>query len=147
MNGRLLAILSLAMAATACGGARDVLELTRTGTLRDLITASDTAIVLAYDPSTCFECSGVLGHWLSESESGSLQVTLVFTREPTAAEEKLATLFRLPVVGVLKQPISNANSVEMLFIGGNLRAADTSEGGRLRSLIAAYLDSIRQHGY
>jgi hypothetical protein len=123
----------------ACRASPEVGDLRLVGgtTLRELLSDSDTTVVLLANPSDCFSCSATVGEWAARRAAGEVRVSLILTREPTAAERRQFAAFRLPVAGVLARSALRRRfrSTEYLFVGGVAVMADTLRKGRYSSEI------------
>lgn len=85
-----------------CQGCRDVAGAAlRNGTAVRELVGRDTAIVLVFDPNTCFTCEGNMYMWLGWAQQNPGRFALVLTKEPTESERRQLALLHIPLAGVL----------------------------------------------
>jgi hypothetical protein len=127
------------LAVAGCEGTSDVgsWRLADRATLREHLRDSDTVVVLIADPAECFTCSAAVGEWATRSSAGAVQLRLILTRKPAAAERTQLAVFRLPVSGILARSVlrPRVQSMEILFVGGVPVMADTLRGNRHSSTV------------
>ncbi len=84
----------------------------------DLLSPETASVVLVYDPSECFSCTGLLPQWIELGREWSVPVRLVLTRQPTPAETNKLKLLRVIPAGVLKaEPSDTPMSIAYIFDG------------------------------
>lgn len=77
----------------------------KTGALiADLVSESDTTMLLIYDPADCLACGNPIGVWLAwETSSPRRSLALVLTREPSPADVRALATARAMVKGLLQE--------------------------------------------
>lgn len=73
----------------------DQIPIAGGGTVGSLAAQTDTVVLLVYDPQDGFTCSSVLARWMVLKRRQTQAVFLVFTREPTALEQRQLAVYRI----------------------------------------------------
>jgi len=97
-TGRLLVIACLL--ATACSTQGELL-LDSGAELGTLAAAGDSTVMILYDPSDCFSCNSSLASWIELRREFPDKVAIVFTRKPSAIQQKRLVAARVEVDGTL----------------------------------------------
>jgi hypothetical protein len=139
LHGLLLTACSMVAGCTSDPPSIANLRLSSGQTVGEFVSASDTSVVLLYDPSDCFSCSGVLAQWIELRRQIHARVYLVFTRKPTDSEERQLAVYRVKSDGFLAKGGRSdqiRTPTEHLFIHGELAdpPADPSSGTHARIL-------------
>ena len=101
---RCAAALQAVIAAGAVSCAPITLERQELVSGERLVQLADRAtrtVILVYDPSDCFNCSGELAHWLQLRPDPNRAVLIVLSREPRKDEMTQLITHRIPVAGIL----------------------------------------------
>lgn len=127
----------MALASVDCGARASRIEqwpLSDGRVLADLLNATDTTIVLVYDPGECFTCNTVLQQWLERERAHPGTLRLVFTRFPSVQERARLDLYRLRYDGDL---VSWRASIPRVYVFDGKIVADSALGrGAERVLLA-----------
>ena len=98
------------------------------GTVADLFGASETVVLLVYQPSDCFACGNPIGFWLDERRPKvDRRALLVLTRQPTGMEVHAMTVARIAGVPWLRDP-NVSRTTPRGYVIANGRAIDSAIG-------------------
>jgi hypothetical protein len=101
------------------------------------LVKGETTVVLIYDPRDCFSCYGALWEWIQWGRSHPDDFTLIFTRDPTTAEQKRLTAYRVRPDAILGAKVSQQypSPSELLFINGHLHYKQLGSFGQLTAAL------------
>ena len=110
-------------------------KLTDGRVVADLLDSTARSVVLVYSPSDCLACGGVLIRWLQASRDLDLEVNLLLTSKPSAAESVPFAFLRLDVAGFLAPngPAPATTPASYLFRG--MQLADSAFDPRSQLLL------------
>ena len=117
----LLAILvGFIPACSTVGEAGHVLdiELLDGGTVRQLLSPSEPAVLLMYSPAQCFACASTLGRWVQYGRDHDVGIRLVLTEKPTLNAMRTLRRFRVDVGGVVAPGTTLADSASAYLFDG-----------------------------
>lgn len=143
MLRRQVFFLLLSWVCASCEGqapSLDKIPIVEGGTVGSLVAQTDSVVLLVYDPQDSFTCSSVLARWMVLKRHQQKSVFLVFTREPTAVEQRQLAVYRIKPDGFLAPREWNSalrTPAEYLFVNG--RVAHSQVGIRTSSVL---LDSV-----
>lgn len=129
------AVQFLVLTLSACGelppaseGVLDA-ELDGGDLVRATIPATDSAVLLVYDPDACFSCDGVLARWSNYTRTAEIPLYLVLSRQPLEAQRLQLMAYRVNIVGVLRRTPENATADAYLLRGdGELEVSKSALG-------------------
>ena len=94
------------------------LALVDGGTVGDLLDSVGKTVVLIYEPSECFSCTGLLGRWIALGKGQDMTVVVVLTSRPTRQQAASLAFMRIEVAGVLLHGLLDSDaSAAHLFDG------------------------------
>ncbi len=110
------------------------------GSVKTKIRATQSAVLLVYDPEACFTCDGVLARWSSYSRTVGEPLYLVLTQHPLEAQRLQLMAYRVEILGVLQHtPQTTRAEAYMLRWDGGLEVANSALGVPAQ---ATLLDSL-----
>ncbi len=86
--------------------------------VRDLLDPTGPSVVLAYSPSDCFSCGGVLNRWVQLGRENETAIRLLLTREASPEESAALAFLRLDVVGVFAREVPMVNAPSAYVFAG-----------------------------
>ena len=108
------------------------------GTVRELISESDSAVLVLYDPADCFTCSTNLSLWLEYDRMNPGRVRLLLAREPSEGEFWQPVLYRIRPDAVLAAgQTAGETPREVLVVSRRVAQSQVAGAGTSSRILAA----------